>query len=123
MRPQRWGLLLVALLLFSGCSGGSTPTPPLGTRVVPPGSSDQVVIAMADLARRLGISATQVSLAGVEAVDWPDTSLGCPQPGMAYAQVITPGYRILLSATGQTYEYHSDRSSQVVLCTPAPPQP
>jgi hypothetical protein len=52
----------------------------------------------------------------VEAVDWSDTSLGCPEPGMAYAQVITPGYLIVLGAAGQTYEYHTDEHSSVVLC-------
>jgi hypothetical protein len=34
---------------------------------------------------------------------------------MAYAQVITPGYLIVLEAKGQTYEYHSG-GEQLLLC-------
>jgi len=86
---------------------------------IPGGSQQVVVLAIGHLARRLGIDPGQVAVARVEAVDWPDTSLGCPQPDAAYAQVVTPGYRIQLSAQGQTYEYHSDRASRVVPC----PQP
>ncbi len=57
-----------------------------------------------------------------EAVDWRDSSLGCPEPGKSYLQVITPGYRVVLQADGQTYEYHTNREDRAVLCkggTPA----
>jgi hypothetical protein len=33
-----------------------------------------------------------------------------------YAQVITPGYRVVLEAGGQRYEYHTDTGRFVVLC-------
>jgi hypothetical protein len=33
----------------------------------------------------------------VEAVNWPDAALGCPQPDMIYAAVITPGYRVVIA--------------------------
>jgi hypothetical protein len=35
---------------------------------------------------------------------------------MMYAQVITPGYLIVLEAMGQTYDYRTDENSSVVLC-------
>jgi len=73
--------------------------------------------ARQDLAKRLGVSVDDIEVQAVEAVEWPDASLGCPQPGMMYAQVITPGYRILLRAGGETYEYHSDRK-RAILCQP-----
>lgn len=69
-----------------------------------------------DLARREGIQPGQIGVATVVDVQWPSTALGCPQPGMAYAQVITDGFRIVLTAGGKQYEYHSDRGSRVVLC-------
>jgi len=74
-----------------------------------------VTMAVEDLAGRLGIDKSAIQVETVEAVEWPDTSLGCPEPGMMYAQVITPGYRILLKARGQIYEYHGSRS-RVVYC-------
>jgi len=73
-------------------------------------------LAKRDLARRKGVPIEEITVVRVEERDWPDTSLGCPQPGMMYAQVITPGYLIVLSHGGQTYEYHTDRSQSVVLC-------
>jgi len=66
-----------------------------------------VYMAKEDLSKRLGISVDSISVERVDQVDWPDSSLGCPEPGKVYAQVITPGYRILLKADGKTYEYHS----------------
>jgi hypothetical protein len=74
-----------------------------------------VSMATADLAQQLNIPADQVEMVRVEPVQWPDTSLGCPQPGMLYAQVIMPGYLIVLSAEGQEYEYHADYG-QVIRC-------
>jgi len=46
---------------------------------------------------------------------WSDTSLGCPRPGMFYAQVITPGYLITLEVKGEKYEYHTDLE-RIILC-------
>lgn len=85
----------------------------------PPGAASLVELARADLARRLGLAREAIRLVSAEAVDWSNTSLGCPQPGMMYAEVITPGYRLVLEAAGQTYAYHTDQQGQVILCQPA----
>jgi hypothetical protein len=93
-----------------------TPEP---TEPTPPPEAEQVVrLAVEDLAQRLDLSPGKIRLVSVEAVDWSDTSLGCPQPGMMYAQVITPGYRIVLEAEGERYEYHTDTGDHIVLCQP-----
>ena len=52
----------------------------------------------------------------VEARDWSDASLGCPRQGVLYAQVITPGYLVVISGAGKTLEYHTDANGRVVLC-------
>ena len=36
-----------------------------------------------------------------------------------HLQVITPGYRIILEAQGQRYEYHTDQQRSVVRCSPS----
>jgi len=95
-----------------------TPTPAEGTpeATLPYEARLVVELAKEDLARRLELSISEISVISVEAVDWSDTSLGCPQEGMMYAEVITPGFQVVLEAKGQSYEYHTDEDSSVVLC-------
>lgn len=67
-----------------------------------------VRLAMEDLAKKLQISIEKIKLSEIIPIEWPDTSLGYHEPGKIYAQVITPGYIILLTAEDEIYEYHSD---------------
>lgn len=83
---------------------------------MPPNSETALKAALADLAKQTGLPASDIAVLSVEAVEWSDSSLGCPQEGFMYAQVITPGYLIMLSGQGQTYEYHTDQGQNVVLC-------
>lgn len=62
--------------------------------------------AQQDLARRLGVPGESIEFLEFEEVVWPDSSLGCPQPGIAYTQVMVDGYRILLQHEGKVYAYH-----------------
>ena len=71
--------------------------------------------ARKDLARRRGMSDEKIVLKDAEAVTWPDTSLGCPQKGRVYAQVVTPGYRLVLSDGTTDFEYHTDNYRRVVV--------
>ena len=83
----------------------------------PPRAREAIQAARAFLARELEIPADEIELLSVEAETWSDTSLGCPQPGHGYAQVITPGYRMLLAARSRRYEVHTDETGRlVVLC-------
>lgn len=81
-----------------------------------PGSEAALAAALANLAQQTGIPADQITVQSIEATEWPDASLGCPQEGMMYAQVVTPGFLMVLTAQGQTYEYHTDQQATVVLC-------
>jgi hypothetical protein len=77
-----------------------------------------------DLASRLAVAPDEISLIEIMEVEWSDSSLDCPQPGMSYLQVITPGYRVLLEAGGQPYEYHTNRETYFVYCeSNVPPVP
>jgi hypothetical protein len=71
--------------------------------------------SVADLAARLDVSEDAITVVSVERVDWPDACLGVSQPDVACAEVITTGYRIILEANGQKYEYHTDGGSRVLL--------
>jgi hypothetical protein len=72
--------------------------------------------AKADLAKRLSVSADQIEVQDVSTVTWPDGSLGCPKPGMAYTQVLVDGMRIHLQNGGQVYDYHSGSGRAPFLC-------
>ena len=96
------------------------PPAPFADLPLPPElgqAAESVHEARRDLSRQLGVGLDTVELLAVEAVQWPDSSLGCPTPGMMYAQVITPGYRILLQAGDRTFEYHGD-GNQALPCPP-----
>ena len=91
--------------------------------LVRPGDEPPVVtLAKEDLAMLLGIDVDDVSVLSVEPVEWPDTSLGNPQPDLLYLQIITPGYKFVLEAGDFPYTYHSDLNEQVELVsTPEKP--
>jgi hypothetical protein len=72
--------------------------------------------AIADLVNRLSIPAIEITVLEATLVVWSDASLGCPQPGMAYAQVPEDGLLIRLQAGDQIYEYHSGGIRDPFLC-------
>jgi hypothetical protein len=74
--------------------------------------------AVADASKRSGLDPSEIEILRTESVEWADTSLGCPQPDVAYLQVVTPGWRIVLQAANQSFEYHADAESteRLVLC-------
>jgi hypothetical protein len=87
-----------------------SPTP------LEPGLQPIVDAAIADLAQRLSIPPTQINLVDARSVVWPDSSLGCPQPGMLYLQVPEDGALIVLQVVDTLYEYHFGGNRGLFLC-------
>lgn len=79
----------------------------------PAGPEALIARAVEDLAERLGVDADEISVINVDATQFPDASLGVPQPGESYAQVVTPGYVIQLAVGDQLYEYHASEERMV----------
>lgn len=109
-----WLALLGPLVLLLACNhdarGGKPPMPSQTdppSISIPADATGAVDAAKADAAARTGIEAAAWEVVRLEAVQWPDASLGCSQPGEMYAQVITRGYHIVLSANDRLLEYHS----------------
>jgi hypothetical protein len=75
-----------------------------------------VDLVLQDAAAQLGIEPSALTVTAIEAVDWPDSSLGCPEDGGVYAQVISPGYRITVTDGATTLEYHTGLNDVFVLC-------
>lgn len=86
------------------------------------GQESLVDVAKQDLAQRLAVPAGEISVVDAREVTWSDGSLGCPQPGMMYAQVLTPGYLVKLAYGGREYEYHAGKDRALSYCkNPSPP--
>jgi hypothetical protein len=70
---------------------------------------EAVAQARADMARRVGSPADKISEDLVEDADFPDMALGAGVGGEMSGQMITPGWRIVLSANGERLEYRANR--------------
>ncbi|MCL6648796.1 MAG: hypothetical protein K6U89_10730 [Chloroflexi bacterium] len=96
---------------MSAClPGGSASEPP-----IPAEAAAVVAAAKSQLAAEHGVDVSQVRLRSLEETTFPDTSLGCPEAGRFYLQVLTPGYIIRLELAGTVYEFHASRTT-VVRC-------
>lgn len=69
-----------------------------------------------DLASRLDVDPGDIQAGPLEEVTWPDGALGCPEPGMSYPQVLTDGYRLVLTADGEEYVYHAGEGGELTYC-------
>ncbi len=105
---KRLIIIFLISIYFTGCVEQSRDEPIIYDNSVIPEYSPVVDIAKQDLSELLNIPVENIQLVKAEAVEWPDTSLGYPEKGMMYAQVITPGFKIILKAGDKIYEYHSD---------------
>lgn len=104
MTKPRLPALLLALGLLAACQPVQPPSP--STEQLAPAALLQAALQLAAAEQNLAPNLLRVL--SVEPVQWPDTALGCPQPGMLYAAVITPGYRIVLAGPDTTYTVHTD---------------
>lgn len=129
MNAVKW--LLVLGLLLMGCARAGRAVPPAAEFAPTPETTPTVApergMALSEallpwVTEQLGVPEATLTLEAAEAVMWPDTSLGCPQPGMMYAEVITPGWRFVFrDSKGMEILVHTDEAlQQRVLCEPQP---
>ena len=116
-RSVMLGLSIQLALACTACGANESLDPGQGltstdseqTREAATVNADQqelAALAINTLAAHLSVDPGEVTLQSLSPVDWPDASLGCPQPGMGYAQVITPGHSALLQHQGKMYQVH-----------------
>ena len=91
MRKILYMLLYTALL--TACSNPNTadPAPAIATNQSPEAVARRII------AEHTGAAPGDINIISVEAVEFSDSSLGCPKPDMAYLQVITPGHKVVAS--------------------------
>lgn len=78
---------------------------------------------VADAARRFRVDENAVVLTRAEQLTWNDGSLGCPQPGQMYTQMLVPGYRVVARTAEGELTYNTDTRGNVVTCGVVPSQP
>lgn len=110
-------MAIIAACAAVACSPrGAQPSATVTAVAHNPDAQTAVDAAVRDAAGRAGVPAAQLRVESVEQREWRDSSLGCPQPGMFYAQVITPGYLIIIAGGGKRFEYHTDTRGRAVMC-------
>jgi hypothetical protein len=95
---------------------------PLPTEKLPLEARDMLDMVKVALADQLGVDVASLQVLSIQSVVWPDASLGCPRPNTGYLQVETPGYLISLGADGDTYLFHTDLTSNYLVCEDGEPQ-
>ncbi|HEY1250909.1 MAG TPA: hypothetical protein VGH97_06940 [Thermoanaerobaculia bacterium] len=118
------GSMLLAACFLTACSSQPSPppasAPPAGatTSTASPDARKTAFRAAANQLSRQ-VNAPVDSIAGVsqDETTWNDSCLGCPQTGENCAQVLTPGYRVVLRVSDATYEYHTDMGGRAKLCS------
>jgi len=87
---------------------------------VPQGILDSILKEAATLAK---VDREQLVIVRAESVVWNDGSLGCPEPGMMYTQMLVNGYWVVIEAAGQTYDFRVGSGGSFRLCPPGQAQP
>lgn len=67
------------------------------------------------LMEQLSLSADKIKLVSTEAVTWPDGCLGIVRMSVMCTQAEVPGFKIVLEANSQNYEFHTNQDGSVVM--------
>ncbi len=125
--------LAAVVLVAAACGGGAGDSPAPGStgpgETAAPGETGEAPAmtrdpstgtvqqaAIADLATRLRVEPAEIRVLSSRKRTWPDTSLGCPQPDVSYAQVETLGVQVVLLHGERAFDYRAPAAGTPVLC-------
>lgn len=94
---------------------GGPPSVAVPPASLPPGLLDAL---RRDAANAADADPAEVRVVSVDAVTWPDSSLGCGRADESALQVLTPGYVVVVEVRGAQFTFHTDRRGAVRLCPP-----
>ena len=119
------GLAFLATLLFAACgedgdggtdgaSDGRNGTPTISAPSATP-TPDETLPAVAaaarrELAARFEIAPEDIEVVAVTPAEWPDSCLGAGGQDEVCAEVITPGYEVVLQLSETQYTYRTDQT-------------
>ena len=115
-------ILLVSFFALRVVSTATSPAPPPTTPTAPattqPAATTTPIrvdltpaqrAAMQALVAAVNVPVDQIKLISTEAVQWPDGCLGIVHLGVMCLQGLVDGFRIILEANGQQYEFHTNQ--------------
>lgn len=101
-----WICELAAIIAFAAVING--PLSAAANQSTPDGGqvgSSIVTRCKDDLAKRLEIKLEDIKTISAQSVVWPNSALGMPEMGKLYAQMLTPGFRVILGVRNTQYLY------------------
>lgn len=105
MRRYLW-IGMMAVLLFLGWGWSQSPAIALPVDAAPPTVVEHV---QQFLSQEAHLAPSQATIEQVEAVTWHDACLDLAQPGELCAQVLTPGYAIIVKTPKGTMALHTNQ--------------
>ena len=115
-----WTLLVAACGPVTPAATEAASSPDEEVTSVPVDLTPAQLAAVTSLSDQLRLAADQIKLVSTEAVTWPDGCLGIVRMGVMCTQAEVPGFKIILDAEGQEYEYHTNQDGSVVLLAEGP---
>ena len=112
MSSRKSSIAAAVALVLGACNssdignGPKTVTPDGNVQAMTQADSSIADLAVATLADELNIPIADIVVDTVRTIEWRDSSIGCPQPGQAYMQVITPGHKVTLRVGTQLHFVH-----------------
>jgi hypothetical protein len=111
-------LLILALTACAPAGAAATEevaSPDEQATPIPVDLTPAQLAAINSLSEMLSVAVDQIKLVSTEAVTWPDGCLGIVKVGVMCTQAEVPGFKIILEANGQEYEFHTNEDGSVVL--------
>lgn len=102
------GLFGMLAMLVSACA--AQPDPAL-TSPAPP---DAVLSAVEELGSELQMPVDEIEIVSFSEEEWTDSCLGLGTAEEICAQVITPGWRVVLDVDGTEYIFRTDISADII---------
>jgi hypothetical protein len=71
-------------------------------------------LAVQTVSERVPVSRESLGNLRVRSIDWPDSSLGCAEPGVEYTQQVVPGHLVSFTVDDRIYSVHVGERTAVI---------
>jgi hypothetical protein len=97
-------------------TGSTTTDRPVDSSTPPSHLSGMITAIARDLNAQTDVPLDEITFVSAEPMIWPNAGLGCPDPAMAYAEVMVEGLLITMAAGNREFQYHTGGLDRFVLC-------